>query len=77
MTWTTLTTVRSLLLRIVVSTKEQPKWYHDYVGAINEAKTMKVNIKPLPTEEERAEMREIDRKLDAIAAKRRRSGTGV
>jgi hypothetical protein len=30
---------------------------------------------PMPTEEERAEMREIDRKLDAIAAKLRRSGT--
>jgi glycosyltransferase involved in cell wall biosynthesis len=25
----------------------QPQWYHDYVGAINEAKTMRVNIKEL------------------------------
>jgi len=31
----------------------------------------------LPTEEERAEMRAIDDKLDAIAAKLRQSGTGA
>jgi len=41
----------------------------------NEPARVNVNIAniPMPTEEERAEMREIDRKLDAIAAKLRGS----
>ena len=40
---------------------------------LNQPAGVNVNIAniPMPTEEERAEMREIDRKLDAIAAKLR------
>jgi hypothetical protein len=37
-------------------------------GAQNVAVAVQVNV-PMPTAEERAEMREMDRKLDAIAAK--------
>jgi hypothetical protein len=45
----------------------------------NQPAGVNVNIAniPLPTEEERAEMRDIDRKLDAIATKLRGSGTGA
>jgi TPP-dependent trihydroxycyclohexane-1,2-dione (THcHDO) dehydratase len=45
----------------------------------NQPAAVNVNVAniPLPTDEERAEMREIDRKLDAIAAKLRRSSTGA